>query len=140
MSSAMYDSKYKGRFLTTELLMDVDSIINDYAFVEITTRSGHGPIIDNTPGMYLYKPLAITWPKQFYKPKYLVNETVKHSPDLRSTIDWEPSVTTNGNGEATVSFYSADQPLKYTVIVDGCDMNGNLGYKTASIKFLSPGK
>ena len=120
-----------------ELIASADG---NYVIIEITTRSGHGPIIDNTPGMYLYKPLPITWPKQFYKPKYSAKDTVKRSTDLRSTIDWEPSVTTNENGEATVSFYSADRPSKYTVIVEGCDTSGNLGYKTVSIKFSSPGK
>ena len=133
MSSQAYAAKYSIRFRPLEAL-------DTLAFVEITTRSGHGPVIDNTPGMYLYKPLAISWPKQFYKPKYLVKDALKHSPDLRSTIDWEPSVTTDQNGEATVSFYSADKSSKYTVIVEGCDLNGNLGYKAARIRFSSPGK
>ncbi len=105
----------------------------DYAFIEITTRSGHGPIITNTPGMYLYKPLPLSWPKQFYKPKYGVKDTVKHLPDLRSTIDWEPDITTDANGEARLWFYTADKPSTYTIIVEGTDMNGHLGYKQGKI-------
>jgi len=104
-----------------------------FAFIEITTRSGHGPIIDNTPGMYLYKPLAINAPKQFYKPKYTINDTANHLPDLRSTIDWEPNITTGIDGKAKVSFYSADKPSSYAVVVEGSDMNGNLGYKSIKI-------
>jgi hypothetical protein len=98
------------------------------AFVEITTRAGHGPIIANTPGMYLYKPLAITWPAQFYKPKYNVKDTL-HMPDYRSTIDWEPNIVTDENGKATVSFYAADKPSTYTIIMEGTDANGYIGYK-----------
>ncbi len=107
--------------------------ISDVAFVEITTRSGHGPGIDNTPGMYLYKPLAISWPKQFYKPKYAVNDTTKHLPDLRSTIAWEPNIITNADGKATVWFYAADKPSTYTIITEGIDFNGNMGFKWQKI-------
>jgi hypothetical protein len=108
-------------------------IIYDVAFIEITTRSGHGPIIDNTPGMYLYKPLAISWPKQFYKPKYLVTDTTKRSPDLRSTISWEPNIITDEDGMATLWFYAADKPSTYTITVEGVDFIGNLGYKRQKI-------
>jgi hypothetical protein len=104
-----------------------------FSFIEITTRSGHGPIIDNTPGMYLYKPLAISWPKQFYKPRYLVTDTAKHSPDLRSTIHWEPNIITDEYGKATVWFYAADKPATYTIITEGTDFNGNLGYRRQKV-------
>jgi len=105
-----------------------DSPFLQYTFIEITTRSGHGPFFGNTPGMYLYKPIPISWPKQFYKPKYTVKDTAKHLPDLRSTIDWEPNITTDADGKATISFFTADKPSTYTLIMEGCDLNGNLGY------------
>jgi hypothetical protein len=107
--------------------------ISDVAFVEITTRSGHGPGIDNTPGVYLYKPLAISWPKQFYKPKYAVADTAKHLTDVRSTIDWEPNIFTDEYGKATVWFYAADEPSTYTITIEGTDFNGSLGYKRQKI-------
>jgi len=109
-----------------------------YVFIEITTRSGHGPIIDNTPGMYLYKPLPISMPKQFYKPMYAVKDTADHRVDLRSTIDWEPDITTGINGEAKVFFYTADKPSTYTITMEGADMNGNLGYKAEKINVGEP--
>jgi len=129
-SSNIYAINYASRFgfkLNPKSVWGVNS--DSLAFIEITTRSGHGPVIDNTPGMYLYKPLAISQPKQFYKPKYTVKDTANHVPDLRSTIDWEPNITTGASGEATVSFFTADKPSTYTLIMEGTDMNGNLGYK-----------
>jgi hypothetical protein len=59
-------------------------------------------------------------------------------PDLRSTIHWEPNITTDANGEAIVSFYTADKPSIYTIIMEGTDMNGNLGYKTEKIIIDKP--
>ncbi|MFI5162660.1 MAG: carboxypeptidase-like regulatory domain-containing protein [Sphingobacteriales bacterium] len=104
-------------------------------YIEITTRSGHGPLMDNTPGVYLYKPIAVSYPKQFYKPKYALTDTVKQI-DLRSTIDWEPNVATDSLGKATVSFYTATQPSAYSVILEGTDMAGNIGYKRIKVKVV----
>jgi len=128
MSSAKYILNYGGRFRT----------VFNIAYVEITTRSGHGPFIDNTPGMYLYKPLALSLPKQFYKPKYSVKDTTNYPEDFRSTINWEPNIVTDKNGMATVSFYAADQPSTYTFILNGSDLNGNLGFKTGQISIKKP--
>jgi len=125
MTTAKFAGKYETR---------LGAFGNTLAFIEITTRSGHGPLIGNTPGMYLYKPLALSWPKQFYKPKYTVNDTASHAADQRSTIDWEPNIVTGINGKATVSFYPAGKPSTYTVLIEGTDMNGSVGYGVEKIK------
>lgn len=129
--SPKYNSSYLRRFVD-----DYDPIMKlDYAFIEITTRSGHGPFFGNTPGMYLYKPLPVSWPGTFYKPKYIVSSNSSDSlPDFRSTIHWEPNISTDSNGEATVTFFSANKPSTYTLILEGIDMNGNLGYKQGKIE------
>ncbi len=124
-----YSATYLAHFAGSNII-PMDAI----AFIEITTRSGHGPVTDNTPGMYLYKPLPISWPAAFYKPKYTVNDTLKNHLDLRSTIDWEPNIVTDANGEARVGFYTADQFSTYTVTIEGTDMNGRLGYLRRQIK------
>ena len=54
-------------------------------------------------------------------------------PDCRPTIDWEPNIVTDENGKATVSFYAADKPSTYTIIVEGTDGNGKIGYKRQKI-------
>jgi hypothetical protein len=98
----------------------------DYAYIEITTRNGRGPFINKTPGVYFYKPIPFALPKQFYRPKY----RVKHAegmPDIRSTIHWEPNIVTGADGKAVLSFYSADKPTTYTIIVEGTDMDGKVG-------------
>ena len=109
-----------------------DAKLGVFDFIEITTRSGHGPVIDNVPGMYLYKPLAISWPVQFYKPKYTVKDTT-HRSDLRSTIDWDPNIATDNEGKATIWFYAGQKPSTYTLILEGTDFKGNLGYKRQRI-------
>lgn len=109
----------------------------DYSYIEITTRNGRGPFMKQTPGTYLYKPLAFSLPRKFYSSRYADKDTT--GIDSRSTIHWEPNIVTDEKGEATISFYSADQPTTYTVTIEGSDMNGRMGSlrKPAYIK-VSP--
>ena len=108
------------------------------AYIEITTRSGKGPFMKLTPGTYLYKPLPFTLPKDFYRPRYTVkNSKIAPGTDLRSTIHWAPQVITDKGGKATVSFFSADKPVDYTLVMEGIDMNGDLGYKRQQINGVS---
>jgi hypothetical protein len=83
--------------------------------------------------MYLHKPLAVSYPAQFYKPKYKLTDTVKRTLDMRSTIDWEPNISTDATGKATLYFYAAGRPSTYTITMEGLDFNGNLGYKRQKI-------
>jgi hypothetical protein len=119
----MYSGKYSVRYASRYHLWP----FFQFAFIEITTRAGRGPIISNTAGMYLYKPLAISWPRQFYKPKYEVRDTTR-LVDLRSTIDWEPNIITDNNGAASITFYAGSAPSNYTAIMEGTDLKGNVGY------------
>jgi hypothetical protein len=120
----MYSAKYGGAY-SSKLLPPLD-YGSQIVYVEITTRSGSGPFMKKTPGMYIYKPLPFTLPKQFYRPRYNVRNS--NLPDLRSTIHWQPSVITDTAGKATVSFYSAGKAATYHIIIEGADMNGQLGY------------
>jgi hypothetical protein len=106
---------------------------SDYAFLEITTRSGAGPYMKKANGVYVYRPTPTTRARSFYRPRYLVKNTAKNLTDLRSTIHWAPNVITNKNGEAFVSFYAADKPTTYTIIMEGSDLNGKIGYQTQKL-------
>ncbi|RZA02985.1 MAG: hypothetical protein EOP47_04880 [Sphingobacteriaceae bacterium] len=123
----IFNNKYAMAYVPAEKF-------NEIAIIEITTRSKKGPFMKVTPGTFLYKPLAFTLPKQFYSPKYTVtNKNTAIGTDMRSTIFWEPNINTDASGKATVSFYSADKSADYSVIVEGTDMNGGLGFGKKTI-------
>ncbi|WP_462228595.1 hypothetical protein [Mucilaginibacter sp.] len=131
MSSERHTSLYDNEFEPDKARMGRS---NAFAYIEITTRSKKGPFMQVTPGTYLYKATPFSLAKQFYSPKYTVkNKTTAVGTDMRSTLFWEPNVITDGDGKATISFFSADKPSAYTVIVEGTDQNGNLGYKRQKI-------
>jgi hypothetical protein len=107
----------------------------DLVFIEITTRSGKGPMTRITPGTLTYRPLPFTLPKDFYRPRYTAqNNNLDMGTDLRATIHWDPNIAADATGKATVTFFSADKPTDYTVIIEGTDMNGNVGYARKKIK------
>jgi len=103
-----------------------NNLVPPYAYIEITTRDGAGPYRQVTAGTYTFKPLPFVVAKDFYRPRY-VDKTPNAIKDFRSTIHWDPLVITDKNGNATVSFYASDKPNNYTVVMEGSDMNGNIG-------------
>lgn len=132
-----YNSLYNGQSVT-----DINDLLAidptgprgaDNAYLVITTRSGNGPNIDKATAIYVYKPMPTTLAKSFYKPRYSVKNNVKNFTDLRSTIDWEPNVITDKNGEASFTFFAADKPTTYTIVLEGSDLNGTVGYQTQQV-------
>lgn len=59
--------------------------------------------------------------REFYKPVYTQPNSV---PDLRTTLHWDPLITTNAQGNAAVSYYNADSKTKVNVIVQGITDEG----------------
>lgn len=59
--------------------------------------------------------------RTFYAPKYI---TPNNQPDLRTTIYWEPNITTDQNGEATIIYYNADPATAVNVAVEGITPDG----------------
>jgi hypothetical protein len=118
-------SKYTVKYIP----MDAPATLSmaDVAFIEITTRAGSGPSMPYTPGTYLFKPMPFSLPKQFYQPKYTKKNKDTSAKDFRSTIYWRPNLVVDKRGKATVSFFSSDKAGSYTIIIEGADINGNLG-------------
>lgn len=92
----------------------------------ITTKRGGGTsgLSSFTPGIITFSPKGFYTSREFYSPKY---EVASSTPDLRTTIYWNPHIATKENGKGTLSYYNADQPGTYRVVVEGVDLNGNLG-------------
>jgi hypothetical protein len=130
------NGRYNAQNLSSDDLMAATStgpMGSDYAYLEITTRAGNGPFIQRATGIYIYKPLPLAEYKQFYKPRYPVKDNLRNYVDLRSTVDWEPNIITDKSGAHTSWFYAADKPTHYTIIFEGSDMNGKVGYQTKNI-------
>ena len=134
MYNPSHTATYGFRFQSASSLMAG----TENAYLEITTRSGHGPWQRHTPGTYLFRPQPFYFPRPFYQPRYNGSAVRKGIADLRSTIQWWSDVVTNEKGEVTLSFYAADQPTTYRILIEGSDMNGGFGVQETKITIRKP--
>lgn len=72
-------------------------------------------------------------PAEFYAPKYDVPQT-ERKKDLRTTIAWNPSLKSNAEGKAALSFWSADRSNDYEVTIEGITSEGELCRSTYRLK------
>ena len=95
--------------------------------IAVYTKRG---FIDYTPKDYLigaisrkivgYQPF-----REFYSPKYTPDNVNNQEPDYRSTLYWNPGITTE-KGKADLSFFSCDDVTNYRIFVEGITRNGRI--------------
>jgi TonB-dependent SusC/RagA subfamily outer membrane receptor len=94
----------------------------------ITTKRGGSAGYNSTKsveGITTFMPKGYTPTREFYSPKYSPESTDK-APDFRSTIYWNPLITTNESGKGQFTFYCSDEPGTHRIVLEGIDMFGNL--------------
>ena len=71
--------------------------------------------------------------REFFSPVYETSEQANsRMPDLRNLLYWSPEIHTDQNGKKTVSFYTADLPGKYGIVIQGITANGLTGTNTVT--------
>jgi hypothetical protein len=71
---------------------------------------------------------------EFYSPDYSERKPEHIKPDKRATIHWKPLIETDENGKATLSFYTADEPMEIEIIIEGMTQSGLVTRSTSTIK------
>jgi len=99
----------------------------------VTGSPGYEALLKDALYMKRIMPLGFQKPAEFYAPKYNT-PTQNTKPDLRTTIHWQPNLTTDETGKALFSFYTADTPGTYTVVIEGVTDDGKIVYKRDKIK------
>ncbi|AKQ47118.1 hypothetical protein TH63_18085 [Rufibacter radiotolerans] len=84
-------------------------------------------------GIALYKGPRYQTTREFYMPRYDKPSEV-YTPDWRTTIFWNPTVKTDAQGKATLTFFAADAKTTYRAVVEGFTAKGQLGQATASMQ------
>ena len=70
-------------------------------------------------------------------PNYEVATTNYNTPDLRTTVYWNPKLITTNIRATKVDYYNADGNGNYKIILEGMDLNGHIGRKVIRYK-VSP--
>ncbi len=108
-------------------------------------RGGNGVIIVSTKnraenttngpsGMKIVSTRTYHVAPTFPMPDYSIKETQEADIiDRRNTIYWNGNVVTDNNGNAAVTFYTADARTTYSVVITGLTANGEYIYKRITI-------
>ena len=64
--------------------------------------------------------------KKFRAPNYAVASPGHSLSDYRATLYWNPAILTNAENIAEFSFYAADLPTKYRIVVEGITGDGRV--------------
>jgi len=140
--------EFEHDFLENLSVEDIDEIeiIKDGTAAFFGTRGGNGVIMIatkrgevNTKSKEVFNiktiaPLGYQVTKEFYSPQYETKQQRDSStPDLRTTIYWNPHVNVSDKGNASIDFYAADASASYSVVIEGVTSNGMLIYAKEKI-------
>ena len=98
---------------------------SDYPYrIEIILKEGAGIERDFT----VYKTIGYSENAEFYHPIYDTPEKINgKTPDLRTTLYWNPYLQTGPDGKAAFEFYSADSDnSQYEITIEGVAPNGSI--------------
>ncbi|WP_316735301.1 carboxypeptidase-like regulatory domain-containing protein [Pedobacter aquatilis] len=99
----------------------------------ITTKRGGSDNLSNNyaPGVVTINQKGYSVSREFYSPKYDA-ATNNAKGDYRSTIYWNPQVVSDNDGKASFSFYNANEPATYRVVIEGIDAEGHFARAVAT--------
>lgn len=108
---------------------------SSHGLLIITTKKDYQNKIRTYYNVKNIRPLGYQGPKEFYSPVYETKEQRDNeTPDLRTTVYWNPNIQTSPDGKAEVLFYTADAPTAYSVIIEGQTKDGRLIRNTSKIQ------
>ncbi|MDF7812956.1 TonB-dependent receptor plug domain-containing protein [Hymenobacter sp. YC55] len=86
------------------------------------------------PGIQPYTMPRFYQAREFYAPTY-ANTKNASIPDFRSaTLFWSPTVRTDANGQATLSFYTSEEAGPFRMTLEGISNAGSPGHGTGSFQ------
>jgi len=97
--------------------------------IVINTKNGFVQKNSINPNIKVVKSLGYQQTVNFYSPVYSTEQEKNSStPDYRTTILWNPNVQVDSTGTVNLSFYAADIPTTYRIILEGVSSLGHLIY------------
>jgi hypothetical protein len=90
-----------------------------FGIISVLTKRGRNSPVQPPLNFINQRVYGYYQARTFYSPKYNVPESEFSKPDLRTTIFWEPNIETDNDGNATVSFFNADNRAIIKANVEG---------------------
>ncbi len=113
-------------------LLTDQSVVSMYSssgapIIRVVLKQGATSRPKSSLGLTMIKPLGFQKPSAFYVPSYeLEKDRNSTIPDLRATLYWAPTLTSDESGHIRTRFYAADKNDNYQVILEGISKNGEV--------------
>lgn len=125
---AMIDPNMVDRIEVTTRVNSLYGEAGRNGVIAIFTKAGSTNRLSNLQDLKtvdVYKISGYSTPREFRSPDYDSPTLDKEKPDYRSTIYWNPQLSTDEiTGICSVSFFAADLPGRYRIIVEGITETG----------------
>ena len=109
--------------------------------IAVLTKMGKGEWennwVRNIHGRITPAVVGFQQPREFYSPKYSMDNINEPRPDKRPTLLWNPDVLVE-NGEAKIEFFTADDLARYHVFIEGISKTGKICLGTGLISVSIP--
>lgn len=119
--------------LTSPTNLAAFGVMSGCGAIAIYTKFGRGGVPKKNLNIGSIVLLGFQKPAEFYAPKYDSPEQDNTSSDLRTTIHWQPNLTTDERGTVSFNFYTADTPSVYSIVIEGVASDGKIIYKRDKI-------
>jgi TonB-dependent SusC/RagA subfamily outer membrane receptor len=95
--------------------------------IAVYTKAGTSVSYNSVGGTLVTKYSGYSTARTFYSPKYEENSAANTKPDQRATLYWNPQITTDQAGKASLSYYNSETATRHLLILEGIDQRGRLG-------------
>ncbi len=103
----------------------------DYVFegiVSFITKKGNLSSLEYDNSVFRQVFEGSPLPQEFYSPDHGTStDGAYRIPDFRNTLYWKPDLSTGKDGNASIAFFTSDEPGDYTIIVEGIAADGSSG-------------
>jgi len=95
----------------------------------VTSKRGNAAAaaVKYAPGLTTFFPRGFNSVREFYSPKYEAD--IDYTPDLRTTVYWNPNLVSDNTGKLKFDYFNTDQPGTYRIVIEGMNANGDLARK-----------
>ena len=125
---AMIDPNMVDRIEVTTRVNSLYGEAGRNGVIAVFTKTGsvnNNTSLQNVKTVDTHKISGYSMPREFRSPDYESPSVDKEKPDYRSTIYWNPNLKTDYlSGTCSISFFAADLPGRYRIIVEGISFAG----------------
>ena len=98
------------------------------------TKANYVPNFNSQGGVSRFIRPGYHQTKTYYSPIYDNNYSATGVPDFRISLHWEPTISTDENGKASINWFNSDDEDEILIIIEGIGDQGLTGYSELTYK------